>query len=146
MGLFETYRIAGVEVGIAHFIAQFGSALAWPWAKLMDVPELTDALIQKIADQSDTQSRHHSTHELELIRDDNLVGIMRVQKGKSWELHIRRFETKTKLEAKLHMETMLLDEKPLNEKKDSIRLVHSLYRSSDQTLIARAESSLVSAR
>ena len=42
MGLFETYRIAGGEAGMAHFIAQFGPALEWPWTKLMDVPELTD--------------------------------------------------------------------------------------------------------
>ncbi|MGI9261827.1 MAG: 3-hydroxyacyl-CoA dehydrogenase NAD-binding domain-containing protein, partial [Woeseiaceae bacterium] len=42
MGLFETYRLAGGEEGMAHFIAQFGPCLSWPWTKLMDVPELTD--------------------------------------------------------------------------------------------------------
>ena len=30
MGLFETYRIAGGEAGMAHFLAQFGPALKWP--------------------------------------------------------------------------------------------------------------------
>ena len=35
MGLFETYRIAGGEAGMAHFIAQFGPCLEWPWTKLM---------------------------------------------------------------------------------------------------------------
>jgi carnitine 3-dehydrogenase len=84
MGLFETYRIAGGEAGMAHFIGQFGPALAWPWTKLMDVPELTDELIQKIASQSDAQSGMHSIRELERIRDDNLVGIMRVQKDANW--------------------------------------------------------------
>jgi len=84
MGLFETYRIAGGEAGMAHFIGQFGPALAWPWTKLMDVPELTDELVQKIADQSDAQSGMHSIRELERIRDDNLVGIMRVQKDANW--------------------------------------------------------------
>ncbi len=84
MGLFETYRIAGGEAGMAHFIGQFGPALAWPWTKLMDVPKLTDELVQKIADQSDRQSGKHSIRELERIRDDNLVGIMRVQKDANW--------------------------------------------------------------
>jgi carnitine 3-dehydrogenase len=84
MGLFETYRIAGGEAGMAHFIAQFGPALSWPWTKLMDVPELTDELIQKIAQQSDEQSGMHTIRELERIRDKNLVGIMRVQKEANW--------------------------------------------------------------
>ena len=30
MGLFETYRIAGGEAGMAHFITQFGPCLKWP--------------------------------------------------------------------------------------------------------------------
>lgn len=77
MGLFETYRVAGGEAGMAHFIAQFGPCLQWPWTKLMDVPELTDELVQTIADQSDAQSGAHSIRELERIRDTNLVGILR---------------------------------------------------------------------
>ena len=56
MGMFETYRIAGGEAGMAHFIEQFGPALEWPWTKLMNVPDLTDELINKIASQSDQQS------------------------------------------------------------------------------------------
>jgi len=50
----------------------------------MDVPELTDELVQAIADQSDAQSGHHSIRELERIRDDNLVGILRSLKGRDW--------------------------------------------------------------
>jgi carnitine 3-dehydrogenase len=84
MGLFETYRIAGGEAGMAHFIAQFGPCLEWPWTKLMDVPELTDELIATIAEQSDAQSGHHTIRELERIRDKNLVGFMRVQKDSNW--------------------------------------------------------------
>ena len=42
MGTFLTYRIAGGEAGMRHFMEQFGPALQWPWTKLMDVPELTD--------------------------------------------------------------------------------------------------------
>ena len=84
MGLFETYRVAGGEAGMAHFIAQFGPCLEWPWTKLMDVPELTDELVQTIADQSDAQSGMHSIRELERIRDTNLIGIMRAQKQTNW--------------------------------------------------------------
>jgi carnitine 3-dehydrogenase len=84
MGLFETYRVAGGEAGMKHFIAQFGPALKWPWTKLMDVPELTDELINKISDQSDAQSGMHSIRELERIRDNNLVGMMRALKMQDW--------------------------------------------------------------
>jgi len=84
MGLFETYRVAGGEAGMAHFIAQFGPCLEWPWTKLMDVPELTDDLVQTIADQSDAQSGMHSIRELERIRDDNLVAMMRALKVRDW--------------------------------------------------------------
>jgi carnitine 3-dehydrogenase len=84
MGLFETYRVAGGEAGMAHFIGQFGPALEWPWTKLMDVPELNDELVNKIAAQSDQQSGHHSIRELERLRDDNLVSIMRGLKTQNW--------------------------------------------------------------
>jgi carnitine 3-dehydrogenase len=65
MGLFETYRIAGGEAGMRHFMAQFGPCLTWPWTKLMDVPEFTDELVELIAGQSDAQSGHRSIRELE---------------------------------------------------------------------------------
>ena len=84
MGLFETYRIAGGEAGMAHFIEQFGPCLAWPWTKLMDVPELTDELVQMIADQSDAQSGMHSIRDLERIRDTNLVAMMRSLKAQDF--------------------------------------------------------------
>lgn len=84
MGLFETYRIAGGEAGMKHFIAQFGPALKWPWSRLTDVPEMTDALAGKIAAQSDAQSGARSLRELERIRDDNLVGILRALETNDW--------------------------------------------------------------
>jgi len=77
MGLFETYRVAGGEAGMKHFMAQFGPALEWPWTKLMDVPEFTEDLVDLIAGQSDAQSGHLSIRELERLRDDNLIGMMR---------------------------------------------------------------------
>jgi len=80
MGLFETYRVAGGEAGMKHFMAQFGPALKWPWTKLMDVPEFTEELVDLIAGQSDDQSGHMSIRELERLRDENLVGILRALK------------------------------------------------------------------
>lgn len=84
MGLFETYRIAGGEAGMRHFLAQFGPCLTWPWTRLTDVPDLDDALVELIAGQSDAQSGHLSIRELERIRDANLVGFLRVLKERDW--------------------------------------------------------------
>ncbi|MBB3132851.1 carnitine 3-dehydrogenase [Rhizobium pisi] len=81
MGLFQTYRIAGGEAGMRHFLAQFGPCLAWPWTKLTDVVDLDDALIEKIGRQSDEQAAGLSFRELERIRDENLVGILQALKG-----------------------------------------------------------------
>ncbi len=84
MGLFETYRVAGGEAGMRHFMAQFGPALKWPWTKLMDVPEFNDALVDLVANQSDAQSGAYSIRELERIRDQNLVGFLRALKERNW--------------------------------------------------------------
>jgi carnitine 3-dehydrogenase len=81
MGLFQTYRIAGGEAGMRHFLAQFGPCLAWPWTKLTDVVDLDDALVEKIGQQSDEQANGLSIRELERIRDENLVGILQTLKG-----------------------------------------------------------------
>jgi carnitine 3-dehydrogenase len=88
MGLFQTYRIAGGEAGMRHFLAQFGPCLQWPWTKLTDVVDLDEALIEKIGAQSDEQSAGLSIRELERIRDENLVGILHALKasrgGEGW--------------------------------------------------------------
>jgi carnitine 3-dehydrogenase len=76
MGTFQTYRIAGGEAGMRHFMAQFGPALQWPWTKLMDVPELTDELIDTIVKQSDDQVGGASIRDLERSRDDALVAVI----------------------------------------------------------------------
>jgi len=52
MGLFETYRIAGGEAGMAHFVEQFGPALEWPWSRLTDVPELDAAMMRALKTQN----------------------------------------------------------------------------------------------
>jgi carnitine 3-dehydrogenase len=94
MGMFQTYRIAGGEAGMRHFMAQFGPALKWPWTKFMDTPEFNDELVDLVATQSDDQSGKWSIRELERIRDENLIGIMealaQAERGKGWgagELH-----------------------------------------------------------
>ncbi|MFM7045292.1 MAG: thioesterase family protein, partial [Ilumatobacteraceae bacterium] len=76
MGTFLIYRIAGGEAGMRHFMAQFGPSLKWPWTKLMDVPELDDALLEKIVSQSDDQAGPASIRELEALRDDCLVSVI----------------------------------------------------------------------
>ena len=89
MGNFLIYRIAGGEQGMRHFMAQFGPALKLPWTKL-EAPELTDALLDKIVAQSDEQAAGRSIRELERLRDDCLVDIMRALErygsalGRSW--------------------------------------------------------------
>jgi carnitine 3-dehydrogenase len=84
MGTFLVYRIAGGVEGMRHFMAQFGPALKWPWTKLMDVPELTDALVDKIAAQSDDQAKGMSIRELERKRDDCLIAVFQALKGQDW--------------------------------------------------------------
>ena len=84
MGIFETYRLAGGEAGMQHFLSQFGPCLQWPWTKLTDVPELDDELIELISSQSDAQSGHYSIRELERIRDDNLIAILQALRANDW--------------------------------------------------------------
>ncbi len=88
MGTFMTYRIAGGEAGMRHFMNQFGPALKWPWTKLMDVPEFNGALVDKIVAQSDAQANGYSIRELERLRDDNLIAIMQALRaqdgGRGW--------------------------------------------------------------
>ena len=67
-----------------HFLEQFGPALEWPWTKLTDVPELTPALIDKIAAQSDEQAGGLSVRELERLRDDNLVALLQALRARRY--------------------------------------------------------------
>ena len=76
MGTFLTYRLAGGEDGMRAFMEHFGPALALPWTKLVDVPELTPDFLDKVAGQSDEQARGRSVAELERQRDDRLVAIL----------------------------------------------------------------------
>jgi carnitine 3-dehydrogenase len=84
MGQFMTYRLGGGEAGVRHFLEQFGPSLHWPWTKLMDVPEWNEDLISVIAEQSDAQAEGRSIAELERIRDNNLVDILKALHRNNW--------------------------------------------------------------
>ena len=77
MGTFLTYRLAGGAAGMRHFMAQFGPALQLPWTRLTDVPELDEALLDKLVEQSDAQAGELSVAELEELRDDCLIAVLR---------------------------------------------------------------------
>lgn len=84
MGTMQTFHLAGGEGGMRAMLAMFGPCLKWPWTKLMDVPELTDDFVEMVGDQCDTQAGALSPHDLERIRDTNLVGIIRSLRGGDW--------------------------------------------------------------
>ncbi len=77
MGTMLTYRIAGGEGGMRHFMSQFGPALKWPWTRLMEVPELTEELLDRLGEQSDAQAAGASVRDLERLRDECLVAVLR---------------------------------------------------------------------
>ncbi|MFS3135680.1 carnitine 3-dehydrogenase [Gluconacetobacter sacchari] len=76
MGTFLTYRLAGGDAGMRHFLAQFGPALKLPWTRLV-APELTQTLIDRVATQSDDQAAGVAVCALESLRDEALVKIVR---------------------------------------------------------------------
>jgi carnitine 3-dehydrogenase len=76
MGTMLTYRIAGGEGGMRHFMSQFGPALQWPWTRLMDVPELTEDFLDRLQTQSDEQANGTGVRDLEALRDACLVSVM----------------------------------------------------------------------
>jgi carnitine 3-dehydrogenase len=67
-----------------HFLNQVGPSLRWPWSRLTDVPDLDDALIEKISRQSDAQASGRSIRELERMRDDGLVAVIKALREVDW--------------------------------------------------------------
>ncbi|HEX7390916.1 MAG TPA: carnitine 3-dehydrogenase, partial [Acidiphilium sp.] len=102
MGTFQIYRLAGGEDGMRHFMAQFGPALQLPWTKLTEVPVLTDAFIDKIADQSDAQANGLSLRDGERKRDDCLIAIMQALKTQDFASGSGLAEYEEKLVASAH--------------------------------------------
>jgi carnitine 3-dehydrogenase len=83
MGTFLAYRMAGGDAGMRGFLEHFGPALEWPWTKLVDVPELTGELVDRIATQSDAQAAGRSLRELERERDACLVAVLQALRAQS---------------------------------------------------------------
>lgn len=79
MGTMLVYHIAGGDAGMKHFMAQFGPALKLPWTKL-EAPELTQDLIDRIAEGTEKQAAGRSVKELERYRDDCLISVMEALK------------------------------------------------------------------
>jgi carnitine 3-dehydrogenase len=75
MGTFLTFHLAGGEGGMRHMLHQFGPALKLPWTRLV-APELTDELIDKVADGCADQAAGRSIAELEARRDEFLVDLL----------------------------------------------------------------------
>jgi len=75
MGTFLTFHLAGGEGGMRHMLQQFGPALKLPWTKLV-APELTDALIDKVAAGCEAQAAGRSIAALEARRDAFLVDLL----------------------------------------------------------------------
>jgi carnitine 3-dehydrogenase len=75
MGTFRTFHLAGGEGGMRHMLRQFGPALKLLWTKLV-APELTDELIDKVADGCEDQAAGRSIKALKARRDDFLVDLL----------------------------------------------------------------------
>ena len=76
MGTNLTFHLAGGEQGMRHMLRQFGPALKLPWTKL-EAPELTDDLIEAMATGCEEQAEGRSIAELERLRDDYVINVMR---------------------------------------------------------------------
>jgi carnitine 3-dehydrogenase len=76
MGPCLTFHLAGGEAGMTHMLEQFGPALQLPWTKLK-APELTEALSRRLIEGTKAQAGGRGVRELERLRDDCLIGIMR---------------------------------------------------------------------
>jgi len=74
MGSFLIYTLAGGDAGMRHFMAQFGPALKLPWTKL-EAPELTDSLLDAVAEGSEEQLAGRSIADWERYRDDCLMAV-----------------------------------------------------------------------
>lgn len=76
MGVNKTFALAGGEQGMRHFMKQFGPALKLPWTKL-EAPDLTEALIERMVEGTGEQLQGVAIRDLERLRDDCLIDIMR---------------------------------------------------------------------
>ncbi len=76
MGTNLIFHMAGGDAGMRHMLHQFGPALKLPWTKL-EAPELTEALIDRMVSGTLAQAGGRTVKELERLRDNCLIDIMR---------------------------------------------------------------------
>ena len=76
MGTNMIFHMAGGDSGMRHMLEQFGPALKLPWTKL-EAPELTDELIDRLVEGTEEQAAGRTVKQLEQLRDDCLIDIMR---------------------------------------------------------------------
>ncbi len=76
MGTMLTFHLAGGEGGMRHMLEHFGPALELPWTSLK-APPLTDRLIESVVLGVERQADGRSVAELEQLRDDYLISVMR---------------------------------------------------------------------
>ena len=77
MGSFLTYHLAGGPGGMRHFMAQFDPTLDLPWTDLK-YPAWSDELSERLISGCEAQAAGRSVRELESLRNDVLVDLMRV--------------------------------------------------------------------
>jgi len=83
MGTCLTFHLAGGNDGMRHMLAQFGPALKLPWSKLV-APELTDELIERMAEGTEAQADGMSIAELAQLRDNCLIALMQALKTEDY--------------------------------------------------------------
>lgn len=83
MGTSMIFHLAGGEGGMRHMLDQFGPALKLPWTRL-EAPELSEELIERMVEGTREQADGRSVKELERLRDNCLIDIMRA---------LRKYET-----------------------------------------------------
>jgi carnitine 3-dehydrogenase len=76
MGTNQIFHMAGGDAGMRHMLHQFGPALELPWTRL-EAPELTEKLIDHMVHGTQTQAEGKTVKELEKLRDNCLIDIMR---------------------------------------------------------------------
>lgn len=76
MGPVQGYRFTVAETSARRAMERFGPELKLPWTKLTEVPEFTDAFLDKLAEQSEAQAGKMAIPQFEQKRDDCLVAVL----------------------------------------------------------------------
>ncbi|MGY3238275.1 carnitine 3-dehydrogenase [Bradyrhizobium sp. USDA 4472] len=100
LGPIETYRLAIPKMGGRRAMEAMGPSLKSRVSKLTEVPELTDALLDKLAEQLDAEAGNMTVSDLEHKRDDCLVAVMQALRAQGcgagetlmrWEHELRDY-------------------------------------------------------